>query len=420
MHRRFREERQILASLRHPHICQLFDGGLTAQREPYLVMEYLPGQPITEYARNQSLNERLHLFLQAVQAVGYAHQNQVIHRDLKPSNLWVSPEGGLKLLDFGIATPTQPDPARPLTQMRFLTPDYAAPEQLRQQRETTATDIYQLGLVLFELLTEHSAFDLHGKAFSEKEALILHTEPISPRKYQPHLSQDLAAIVQQCLQKEPQKRYASTQLLEADLQNYLQNRPVSARSPHWTYQWGKYLRRNARAAAFLGVFALVLLLTNFAYIRSLIQARRQVQAEFQRAEAEYKRAETARKEANEEAHNAKSSLDFILAAVSEKSVSANQPGKIKSLLPVAERLLMAQAYPVEKESLFLELIAGIYQANGDYPQAYRVWQKKTPGLAKSPAYRPPGLADYLFAIGSAFYRSRAARFGPALSGPNTG
>lgn len=156
---RFRQERQVLALLNHPNIARLLDGGTTADGRPYLVMEWVDGAPITEYCRtrNLSLQQRLRLFLSVCQAVAHAHGNLVVHRDLKPSNILITPEGVPKLLDFGIAKIVSPEPCRDgaamtLAGAQALTPEYASPEQVRGEPATTATDIYSLGAVLYELL----------------------------------------------------------------------------------------------------------------------------------------------------------------------------------------------------------------------------------------------------------------------------
>ncbi|MEJ7709413.1 MAG: serine/threonine-protein kinase [Pyrinomonadaceae bacterium] len=167
--RRFRNERQILASLDHTHIARLLDGGTTDEGLPYFVMDYIDGQPLYHYCDTHklSITERLRLFCQACGAVHYAHQNLVIHRDIKPSNILVTSDGSLKLLDFGIAKLLNPSLAPEtnpltLTSMRLMTPEYASPEQVRGEAVTPASDIYSLGVLLYELLTGHRPYNFHN------------------------------------------------------------------------------------------------------------------------------------------------------------------------------------------------------------------------------------------------------------------
>ena len=170
--RRFRKERQILAALDHPHIARLLDGGTTDDGLPYFVMEFIEGQPLYRYcdAHNLSIAERLRLFARVCDAVHYAHQKQVIHRDIKPSNVLVTSEGVPKLLDFGIAKLLNPDLAGDITHdptataMRLMTPEYASPEQVQGAPTTPSTDVYSLGVLLYELLTGHRPYRLVNRA----------------------------------------------------------------------------------------------------------------------------------------------------------------------------------------------------------------------------------------------------------------
>ena len=179
---RFRHERQILASLDHPNIARLLDGGTTEQGVPYLVMELIQGTPIDQYCEQYDLDisERLQLFLQVCGAVQYAHQRLVIHRDLKPSNILVMAEGIPKLLDFGIAKIVDPAIGEETTALRPMTPEYASPEQIRGEPVTTATDIYSLGVVLYKLLTGHSPYAEKTRTPLELAKLICEAEPIRP------------------------------------------------------------------------------------------------------------------------------------------------------------------------------------------------------------------------------------------------
>ena len=185
--RRFRNERQILAGLDHPNIARLLDGGTTEDGLPYLVMEYVEGVPVTDYCDRQRLttNERLELFRRICEAVQHAHQNLVVHRDLKPSNILITPDGTPKLLDFGIAKVLNPELSalsmeHTRTELRVLTPDYASPEQLRGEKLTTATDVYSLGVVLYELLTGHRPYRATNAPPHELTRVVCEQEPTKP------------------------------------------------------------------------------------------------------------------------------------------------------------------------------------------------------------------------------------------------
>ncbi|MEM6337200.1 MAG: serine/threonine-protein kinase, partial [Bacteroidota bacterium] len=224
---RFLNERQILARLQHPNIARLLDGGTEESTgRPYFVMEYVHGQPIAAYARqNQlSIDRRLSLFLDVCEAVQFAHRNLIVHRDLKPSNILVTEQGQARLLDFGIAKMLAEDdgPALTRTGGQLMTPEYAAPEQISGGDTTTATDVYALGLLLYELLTGQRAQQFDSQAPSVIERVICDTEPPRPSTTSrlPHISArrlagDLDTIVLKALQKSPERRYASAEALAA-------------------------------------------------------------------------------------------------------------------------------------------------------------------------------------------------------------
>jgi TolB-like protein/Flp pilus assembly protein TadD/tRNA A-37 threonylcarbamoyl transferase component Bud32 len=266
--RRFRKERQILAALDHPHIAGLLDGGTTDDGLPYFVMEFIPGQPLYSYCDNNqlSINERLKLFRSICDAVHYAHQNQVVHRDIKPSNVLVTSQGTPKLLDFGIAKLLNPQLAGDITHdptataMRLMTPEYASPEQVQGGPTTPTTDVYSLGVLLYELLTGHRPYRLVNRAPHEiarvicEEApappsiIITRAEDVLPYLYtgdesttlkqlfstrsttaeslRRALSGDLDNIIMQALRKEPEWRYQTAAELRDDITRYLEGRPV--------------------------------------------------------------------------------------------------------------------------------------------------------------------------------------------------
>ncbi len=311
--RRFFEERQILASLNHPHIARLADGGLTSDGLPWFAMEYVEGTPIDDYAdaRRLSIEQRLRLFLDVCDAVQYAHRNLVVHRDLKPSNILVTAEGTVKLLDFGIAkllAHGEGDTTLTQTGERVLTPDYASPEQVRGEPITVASDVYSLGVVLYELLTGTRPY--HAASPFEVERVIIETEPerlsavldrdgargaaarsTTPERLRRRLRGDLDTIALTALRKEPSRRYASVEQLAGDVQRHLDGLPVTARRDTWAYRAGKFVRRHPLPVA--ASAALLVVLTGFSIFTALQSAR--IQAETERTAQERDRAEQVSK-----------------------------------------------------------------------------------------------------------------------------
>ena len=266
---RFRSERQILASLDHPNIARLLDGGSTDQGLPFFAMEYIDGEPIDTYAGRAGLSveDRLRLFLQVCGAVAYAHQNLVIHRDIKPLNILVTSEGTPKLLDFGIAKVLHPggEETSTVTSMRLLTPEYASPEQVEGRHATTVSDVYALGVVLYELLTGRSPYRLRSRTPQEVVEAVRTTDPERPsqagddEKVRRRLRGDLDTILLTALRNRHHRRYQSVEQLGADVRRHLEGMPVLARPDTFGYRAGKFVRRHRVpvAAGSLVVLALV-------------------------------------------------------------------------------------------------------------------------------------------------------------------
>ena len=266
---RFRAERQILANLTHPNIAAILDGGSTEDGLPYIVMEYIGGQPITEFAGagQLSVRERIQLFLPVCLAVHYAHQKLVIHRDIKPGNILVTAEGNPKLLDFGIAklladhSPIAQ--GLTITGMRAMTPDYSSPEQIRGESLSTASDVYSLGVVLFELLTGSHPYSTRGLTPSQLEHLVCADDRGKPsetaglpNRLARELRGDLDNIVLMALRTKPERRYKSAEQLAEDLSRYLNEQPVIARTDTPLYRAGKFFRRHKTGvAAVLAILA---------------------------------------------------------------------------------------------------------------------------------------------------------------------
>lgn len=263
--RRFLQERQILASLSHPNIAHLVDGGICDDGRPYFAMEFVDGRPLTEFCdeRGLDLRARLRLFLHVCEAVRHAHRNLVVHRDLKPGNILVDTDGHVKLLDFGIAKLLDSGAGQQTTVVRMLTPDYAAPEQLIGAPVTTSTDLYALGLILFELLTGERAFvgtgSDHSGAVKQREHPRRPSRSIEDATTRRELVGDLDAIVLRALECDPEDRYPSVDALAGDVRNWLDDLPVTAsRGSEW-YRVRKWVRRH-RGVAVAASVALVAVL----------------------------------------------------------------------------------------------------------------------------------------------------------------
>jgi TolB-like protein/tRNA A-37 threonylcarbamoyl transferase component Bud32/Tfp pilus assembly protein PilF len=273
--RRFRQERQILADLDHPHIARLLDGGTTEEGLPYFVMEHVDGSPIDEYceARHLSIGKRLEVFRTVCSAVAHAHQKGVIHRDLKPDNILVTAEGTPKLLDFGIAKVLDSEAPvdRTATGARLMTPEYASPEQVRGVVVTTATDVYSLGVLLYRLLTGRGPYRAEAVRMLELARAICDQEPAPPStvagaETRRLLAGDLDAIVLRALRKEPERRYGSVEDFSEDVRRHLEGRPVTTRRDGLGYRAGRFVRRNRAAVlAAVAVAAVASLLSGLVY-----------------------------------------------------------------------------------------------------------------------------------------------------------
>ncbi len=296
---RFREERQILATLDHPGIARLLDGGVTPEGLPWLAMEHIDGIPIDRYCDEQRLaiDERLYLLLRVCEAVQYAHRNLIVHRDLKPSNILVTRDGQVKLLDFGIAKllPLAEELGteaglRTMTGLRLLTPDYASPEQVRGDAVSTATDVYSLGVLVYELLSGERPLRVAGLTPFEAERRVLEAEPEPPsitaarggaktaaarrttaERLARHLRGDLDTIVLTALHKEPERRYPSADGMAADIQRHLESRPIAARPDSRRYRTAKFVRRHP--VGVMGGAAIVLLLAGFSIVTTVQSER---------------------------------------------------------------------------------------------------------------------------------------------------
>lgn len=295
---RFKLERQVLGALNHPNIARLYDAGATEDGRPYFVMEHVQGIPIDAYCDEHSLNvaERVRLFTKVCGAVHYAHQNLIVHRDLKPSNILVTAQGEPKLLDFGIAKLLNPEllglPALTRPDQRIMTYEYASPEQVQGQQITTASDVYALGVILYELLTGHRPYQIERRVHAEAVRIICEEEPKRPStavssaatrhtgrgemetitaneiakrreaqstRLKKRLSGDLDNVILMSMRKSAQRRYTTAQALADDLVRHLDGQTVTARAPTFGYRAGKFIRRNRASVTAASVLLVVLL-----------------------------------------------------------------------------------------------------------------------------------------------------------------
>ena len=402
LHRRFLAERQILASLSHPNISQLLDGGTTDGQLPYLVMEYVDGQPITTYCDRHGLDicARLRLFVDVCRAVSSAHQNLVIHRDIKPGNILVTAAGQVKLLDFGIAKLLNSaigGMALPHTRTTFrvMTPDYASPEQVRGDPLTTGSDVYALGVVLYELLAGRRPYEIRTGAAQELHDLVCEREPerpstwakrppsaddagatppstiaslrgTSPDRLERQLAGDLDAIVMMALRKEPRRRYGSAELLAEDIERYLDGLPVFARHPSRAYYLGKFLRRHRTSVSLGAIAALSLVASTAVAVKQTAMARR-----------ERDRATAALAQSRQSLHESEETTGFLagLFDVDVPAPGGNAPGTTEELIARG----MTQAEQLGNRPLvqarMLDGMGRIYQNAGRLREAKAAYER---------------------------------------------
>jgi serine/threonine protein kinase len=296
LEKHFRRERQILASLNHPNIAKLLDGGVSDSGELFLAMEFIAGEPLIGFAENHQLTieERLQLFRKVCRAVSFAHQNLIIHRDLKPSNILVSDEGEPRLLDFGLAKLSESAAApggmtnadRTETAFRAFTPAYAAPEQILGKSVTTVSDVFSLGVILYELLTNEKPFHFEGKSLEEIIKTVSGDEPSLPSRTiksenpqsairQRQLRGDLDNITLKALQKDPARRYQSVAEFADDIEKHLEHLPIAARPNTLSYRASRFYQRNRVAVSATALIIVALIAGLGIALRQYGNARRE-------------------------------------------------------------------------------------------------------------------------------------------------
>jgi tetratricopeptide (TPR) repeat protein len=392
---RFRQERQILASLTHPNIARLLDGGMTADERPYFAMELVEGEPIDQYCARAGLDirARVDLCIAVARAVQYAHRHLVIHRDLKPSNVLITTDGEIKLLDFGIAKLMASDAAavaapQTRTIARMMTPEYASPEQIRGGAITTASDVYQLGLMLYEVLTGTRAQPLHGLDAAAADRVVCDTEPRRPStvvtdpRLRRQLSGELDTIVLTALQKEPERRYPSVEALIADLVDYREGRPISARAPSLAYRARKFIGRH-RVASAATAAGLVLICGIVGFYSMRLATERDI--------------------ARREAATATRVADFVTTLFSQadpmRSESATLPAR-ELLRRGAERVDVELASEPDVQARMMSVIGGVYLNIGLYADAQSLLERALAIRRERLPVGDPEIADTLHQLGS--------------------
>lgn len=395
---RFRRERQILAHLAHPHIARLLDGGATDDGRPWLAMEAVDGEPITAWcdARRLSIEDRLQLLVTACDTVGFAHRNLVVHRDLKPSNMLVTADSDLRLLDFGIAKLLGEDSDENATELGRgpLTPEYAAPEQLTGEPITTATDVYSLGIVLFELLVGVRPDTGNGRRPPSRlartvDAATAERRATTPDRLQRRLSGDLDAILLKALEPDPGRRYSSAEALAADLRRHLDGRPVHARRPTAAYRARRFILRHRLGVAASTALALSLI---GGMISTAWQARL----------------------AARQAATAAAVKDFIIDIfqVSDPSQSLGERITARELLDRGAQRVESELADQPRVQSELELVVGdLYRRLGLYDAAEPLLVQARDRVHDLTGDASPEYADTLVALG--LLRERQGRFDEA-------
>lgn len=418
---RFRNERQVLANLRHPGIAMLLDGGATEDGRPYLVMEYVDGLPLHAYAFEHALDIRARIALvrDVCAAVEHAHKNLVVHRDLKPSNILVTSDGGVKLLDFGIAKMLTPDGVEEggltRTRARLMTPRYASPEQVRGEATTTATDVYALGLIAYELLTGHFPYPVETTSPTELERTILGTDPRPPSAHVRALRGDLDLVLLKALQKDVDRRYASARHFSEDLDRVLDARPVSAQPDSVWYRTRTFVRRNRGSVIAGTAVAVALLVTAVVSTSQYVRASRardaariaQLDAEMQRAAAERSGRTAAR---------VSDFLQEMLSSIQPAVARGRDVTLMREIIDEAASRIDEELANEPDVAIELHLTIGrAYDAIAEYPAAEHHLRRALALIERPDGRRPAPLAtaagarraDALLSLGSTL-RARGA------------
>ena len=407
---RMTRERDILAKLEHPNIARLYDAGFDEHGRPYLAMEYVEGRPLDVYCNEHGLGlrERLGLFLQIVRAVAHAHARLVVHRDLKPSNLLVTSDGSVRLLDFGIAKLIEGDPGAEsaretrLTRLagRALTPEYAAPEQIRGETITVAVDVYSLGVVLFELVAGQRPYRIESGTAGALEDLLLREEAplastrVGDKAQASSLRGDVDSILGKALKKMPAERYATIDAFAADVQRHLDGSPVLARPDSVVYRLSRFVRKHRLPAALVALTVLAVLggAAPVAAVMLALAAGAGValwqagiaRMHAARAREEARQAQRDRDRAMLLLERHEATLEFIQTMLTQVA-AADEKLTLTELLERSEALaLVPMTSQSEHHAMVLDMLASFYVSFGDYLKAERLLRHAIEVVRSSP------------------------------------
>jgi serine/threonine protein kinase len=354
---RFKREGSALARLTHPHIARLIDAGVTSDGQPYLVLEYVEGEPIDRWCEDRALDvqARVTLFLQVLDAVAHAHSKLILHRDLKPANILVTSAGQVKLLDFGIAKLLDEKHLHTSAALtRFpghaFTPEYAAPEQVQGAEVTTATDVYALGVLLYSLLTSRHPTADPSQTPVDRLRAVVDIEPVRPSETVRALRGDLDHIIAQALKKLPAERYRTVAALGEDLQRYLHKQPVSARADSIPYRVGRFIARNRLAVGAATVALLTIVAGSGVSMWQAHEARMQ---------RDHARALSARNNVV---------VEFVSSMLTEV-VPAEQPIRVAELLERSQSVLLGAETRPDMQAAILNILATYFLNAGDVVKA---------------------------------------------------
>ncbi len=424
--KRFRAERQILAQLDHPNIARLIDAGQSTDGVPYLAMEYVDGEPLVSWCdrRRLTIEQRVGVLRAVADAVAHAHQRLVVHRDLKPSNVLVTAEGRVRLLDFGIAKLLGDDSAATGTGLQLFTPEYAAPEQIRGEAPTTAVDIYALGVMLFELLCGQRPYQIDTPSSQALTRAVLEQEPqrpsqaltrrhvadpeslalnrrSTPQRLRQRLRGDLDAIALKALRKAPSARYASAHALIADLDAWLDRRPVAARRGQRSYVIARWLQRHALVAALAGAAVASLLVG----LGGALWQAREAYAQRALADAARRTAETERSAAQAQAKRAESTVNFLTEVFAKADPGSTDGAEVtaRDLLRAGEREMAADTeLDASSRIALMVAIARAYMGLGDDQRMLELMKSIEPELNRAD---PRTALDGLINLGVALNRN---------------
>ena len=378
--KQFQREKQILADLQHPNIANIYDGGFTQDGNPYLVMEYIHGRTITDYCDRQRLtiNQRVELFCRVCEAVNHAHQNLIIHKDLKPANILIDQYGNVKLMDFGVAFLMDESNKEDNNQaFPAFTPAYASPEQLKNRKITTASDIYQLGILFIQLITGLPPQNIHTEnlkntfrisghplVHSNLKEILKNRRLAHGRQYEQKIRGDLQAVAAKSIDHTPELRYSSVLELHHDLLHYRHHQPLSVRKPSWSYIFQKYYRRNRIRIKITSLSFIIVLIISTQYAIQLKNERNIALENARQAQREARRAESVTTYLKD------------LIGMGNPYLNGQQNMDLQDVLSIGfENLMNLKTLPPLTRADILMTMGEVYRERGNYNKSYQALQE---------------------------------------------